>query len=115
MRLGAVGGVVLFPVWSLFNLITNCIFPTPENGESQMSCSTVLKSLVELCKTTAFGAAAGVVGATILRNRGHEFILDPEHAMRAGALGGAVLGPGMIIGLILFTIVYTRFSENRGN
>lgn len=40
--------------------------------------------------TTAFGAAAGVAGSKYLVSE----VIDPLHAAGAGAVGGAVLGPG---------------------
>lgn len=59
-------------------------------------CAGGFKRLVGLCQATALGAAAGGIGAAVLRLHGYD-VMDPLHAARAGALGGAVLGPGETI------------------
>ncbi|KIM20441.1 hypothetical protein M408DRAFT_13012 [Serendipita vermifera MAFF 305830] len=91
MYLGAVGGAGLYPIVTLYIHIKNHLFPSTQNDGD----TSFLNMFVEFRKRVAFGAAAGAIGSTILRNRGgHEFMLDPEHATCAGALGGAVIVPG---------------------
>ena len=60
----------------------------------------LVKTIIDLLQTTALGAAAGGIGSAVLRIHGH-VVMDPLHAARAGALGGAVLGPGEIMQLFV--------------
>ena len=130
MQLGALGGVILLPALTTINLFSNCIFPSQQT-EHAAPCTTFMKSIFELGKTTAFGAAAGAIGSALLGPRGYT-ILDLDHAARAGALGGAVIGPGeyqtsfmrvtdgiillgMAIGLILIMMIIQWARPSREN
>ncbi|KIM28641.1 hypothetical protein M408DRAFT_23680 [Serendipita vermifera MAFF 305830] len=106
MYLGATGGAVLYPIMTAFILTKNHLFPSTQNGEDA-PLTVILNMFIELGKPVAVGATAGAIGSTILRD--HELMLDPEHAARAGALGGTVLIPGFLIGIIVSMMIYKRF------
>lgn len=97
MQIGAAGAAILTPAVILFNMATSVCFPPEDDGfgnRRYVSCpERTCANIFELVKGTAFGAAAGAVGSAVLRLHGHT-MMDPLHAARAGALGGAVLGPG---------------------
>ena len=96
MQIGATGGAILWPAVTFMNSLLGCCFSPQQGTRHRQSVSyptLIFQNIFDLCWTTAFGAAAGVVGSKVLINYGHE-VMDPLHAARAGALGGAVLGPG---------------------
>jgi hypothetical protein len=84
-EIGAIGGVISAIAFGFF---TQCL-PKDENGELwwpfSMASSVIVSTL------------AGTIGCAILQRAQAELHgIDVLHAARAGALGGAVLGPGMI-------------------
>ncbi|KIM28651.1 hypothetical protein M408DRAFT_137727 [Serendipita vermifera MAFF 305830] len=95
-------------------MATSVCFPPEDDGfgnRRYVSCpERTCANIFELVKGTAFGAAAGAVGSAVLRLHGHT-MMDPLHAARAGALGGAVLGPGVMVGLFVGGIVLVGIIE----
>lgn len=104
MQVGAVGGAIVTPAVILFNMATSVCFP-PEvdalgNRRHVSWPERTLTTIFELAKGTAFGAAVGAVGSAVLRLHGH-VTMDPLHAARAGTLGAAILGPGVMVALFV--------------
>ena len=99
MQVGAAGGAIMFPALAVFqSILESCFGPgEPEEGEDPGLVHSVVHNMLSLGMSTAVGAAAGGVGSKVLLAHGVS-VLDPLHAARAGALGGAVLGPGVIVG-----------------
>jgi hypothetical protein len=102
MQVGAAGGAILSPALALLEIILeNCLGIGDPTREAEQDCiCSVYRNMLSLCMSTAFGAASGGVGSKVLLSHGVN-VLDPVHAARVGALGGAVLGPSMIVGGIL--------------
>lgn len=97
MQVGATGGVILLPALLIVSSIEGCL-----NLESMRHSSivSVTLNMLNLCRSIAAGAAAGWAGSNVLLSHGYT-VMDPWHAAWAGALGGTVLGPCMIVGTIL--------------
>jgi hypothetical protein len=102
IEVGAVGGAIIFPAFAVFNIFAeNCLgIKTPEEGDKEELIPSVARNILTLGMGTAFGAASGGIGSKVLLSHGLS-VMDPVHAARAGALGGAVLGPGILVGVIL--------------
>ena len=116
MQVGAAGGAIMSPALAIFNGIAeNCLrIRAPQQGDEDEDgdgdgdgeealgvCSIapnmIARNMLSLGMSTALGAAAGGVGSKVLLLHGVS-VMDPLHAARAGALGGTVLGPGIVIG-----------------
>jgi len=95
MLVGAVGGAIMFPAILVFRGIAEDCLGVRDQVQRASGCS-VIRSMLNLGIATALGAAAGAVGSKVLLPRGFS-VIDPVHAARAGALGGVVLGPGIVI------------------
>jgi hypothetical protein len=102
MQVGAVGGAIMSPALAAFMIFAeDCLgIKEPEEGDEEERIPCVARNMLTLGMGTAFGAAAGGVGSKVLLSHGLS-VLDPVHAARAGALGGAVLGPGILVGVML--------------
>jgi hypothetical protein len=97
MQVGAAGGVVLIPAILVAASIENSL---NTDAMRHSLIGSVILNLLNLGKSTATGAAAGWAGSKVLLSHGCA-VMDPKHATWAGAGGGAVLGPIMIVGVIL--------------
>jgi len=97
MQVGAAGGVILFPALLIVSGIEECL-----NKESmrQSFAVSVTLNMWNLGRSIAAGAAAGWAGSKVLLSHGHT-VMDPWHAAWAGALGGTILGPCIIVGTLL--------------
>jgi len=87
--IGAVGSLVAAPV---IGIPLNCIMgdQRDENGRPRSSWTTILT-------TVLVGTLTGTLGAAVLKHNHFDLQgTDVLHATRAGALGGAILGPGAI-------------------
>jgi hypothetical protein len=96
MQVGAAGGAILLPALLIVGIITSSV-----NTEAirHSLIGSVTLNMLSVGRSTAIGAAAGWVGSTVLLSHGYT-VMDPVHAARAGALGGAVLGPCIIVGTL---------------
>jgi hypothetical protein len=97
MQVGAAGGAVLFPALLFMSGIEGCL---DTEAIRYSAIGSVTLNMVNLVRSTVTGAAAGWVGSKVLSSHGYT-VMDPWHAVWAGALGGTVLGPCIIIGTIL--------------
>jgi hypothetical protein len=97
MQVGAAGGVILLPALLIVSSIEECL--KQESMRHSFIVSVTLNTL-NLCRSIAAGAAAGWAGSKVLLSHGYT-VMDPWHAAWAGALGGTVLGPCIIVGTIL--------------
>lgn len=97
MQVGATGGVILLPALLIVSSIEGCL--NLESMRHSFIVSVTL-NMLNLCRSIAAGAAAGWAGSNVLLSHGYT-VMDPWHAAWAGALGGTVLGPCMIVGTIL--------------
>jgi len=97
MQVGAAGGAILLPA-----LFVVAAFEDRLKTESMQGSliGSVTLNMLSLFRSTAAGAAAGWAGSKVLRSHGFT-VMDPWHAVWAGALGGTVLGPCIIIGTIM--------------
>ena len=97
MQIGAIGALIFTPAVDLFNKITSSYYPAEQDAlgnRRHRSCTErTYRTIFGLCRTTAFGAIVGAIGSSVFRLHGH-IGMDPLHATTAGALGGAILGPG---------------------
>jgi len=107
MQVGAAGGAIMFPALAVSQAVLEYCLGVSDAGmvEGHVLVRSVARNMLNLCMSTAIGAAAGGVGSTVLLSHGVS-VLGPVDAARAGAVGGAVLGPsilvgGLILGLIL--------------
>jgi hypothetical protein len=121
--IGAVGSLVAAPV---IGIPLNCVTGNQQDENGRPS------SWISYITTLLLGTLSGTLGAAILK---HNYFnlegTDVLHATRAGALGGAILGPGAIfllplvflaIGIILSPLwiammfgvewIYTKSSES---
>lgn len=97
MQVGAAGGVILLPALLITAAIGSCL-DTESMQHSLVGYVTL--NMLKLCRSTAAGAAAGWAGSKVLLSHGYT-VMDPWHAAWAGALGGTVLGPCMVVGTIM--------------
>jgi len=98
---GAIGGAVLaLPLaLALHYILLPFRRSDARNGPSWTSN---LSTIVTLGFGAASGAASGAVGVAILNTTRHGNQMDVLHGARAGALGGAVIGPAiLVVGLAL--------------
>lgn len=97
MQVGAAGGAVLLPALLIVSGIEGCL----NNEDMRRSWTgSVTLNMLNLFRSTVTGAAAGWAGSKVLLSHGFT-VMDPSHAAWAGALGGTVLGPFIIVGTIL--------------
>ncbi|CAG7849003.1 SubName: Full=Uncharacterized protein {ECO:0000313/EMBL:CCA67383.1} [Serendipita indica DSM 11827] len=69
-------------------------------------CNILISFIAMLGLIVGWGAAAGAIGSALLRKYGHH-VIGVLAATRAGAVGTAVLGPGVIVAVLLMTICCT--------
>lgn len=105
-QLGAVGGAVTAPAWVIFFLFLATVLRTPsplptEDPEAQKAAKSpvnmvknILKGVVGFFVAPAMGASFGAVGSAILIKH-NKNVLSVLAATRSGAVGGAILGPGV--------------------
>ena len=97
MQIGAIGALIFMPAVVFFNMMTTSCYPAEQDAFGNRRYVTCTErtycNIFELCKTTAFGAIVGAIGSSVFRIHGHVG-MDTLHAATAGALGGAILGPG---------------------
>jgi len=98
MLVGAVGGAIIFPIILIIRLIAKDYLSVrhPEGDRQRTLGYWITSLMLSLSITTIHGAAAGGIESNLLLTYGFN-VIDPVHAPRAGALGGFVLGPGVII------------------
>ena len=97
MQVGAAGGAILLPALLVVAAIEDCL--KTESMRNSLAGSVTL-NMLSLFRSTAAGAAAGWAGSKVLLSHGYT-VMDPQHAAWAGALGGTVLGPCIIIATIM--------------
>lgn len=97
MQVGAAGGAVLLPALMVVAVFEDCL--KTESMRNSLTGSVSL-NILSLCRSTMAGAAAGWAGSKVLLSHSYT-VMDPWHAAWAGALGGAVLGPCIIIGTLM--------------
>ncbi|TDL27134.1 hypothetical protein BD410DRAFT_783325 [Rickenella mellea] len=90
-RIGAIGGPIAAIAFSVLNVI---------------QCGPEMAGIIQILNlfiSVALGAATGAIGCSILIKHHVELPgdIDVLHAARAGALGAAILGPGLLIATIL--------------
>ncbi|KIM20150.1 hypothetical protein M408DRAFT_334120 [Serendipita vermifera MAFF 305830] len=104
MKIGATGGAILCPALIAVVCIYAYIFGPSLNTRDAPPVpywKQVLDIIVlDHCGLAAFGAAVGAVGSKVLISHGHK-VMDPLHAAKAGAVGGAFIKPGIGYGLLL--------------
>jgi len=109
MQVGAAGGAILLPALLVLAAIEDCL--KTESMQNSL-IDSVAVNMLSLGRSTATGAAAGWAGSKVLLSHGYT-VMDPWHAGWAGALGGAVLGPCIIIGTIIFTLIIVSVMRGR--
>lgn len=115
MQVGAVGGAIFTPALLVLGAIIHKIIPSDaqdsdeerEDGwtpPEKTGFHRFLETCLTLTGSSGLGAAAGAIGSAVLRIHG-KTTMDSLHAARAGALGGAVLGPGILVALMALGII----------
>ena len=95
---GAVGGILAAMI---VGVVVSFIPRRSSNGQPPQH-----PWYVQVTSTVLGGTLSGAIGSAILLRNGHDLKgLDTLHAARAGAVGGAIFGPGAIILLPVLIIV----------
>lgn len=95
LQLGATGAAIISPVVGIVYSVIDAFCRSSSPDDPTPRCNLLIW-LLRAAQATALGAAAGGIGADVLRSHGCD-VMDPLYAARAGALGGVVLGPGETI------------------
>lgn len=105
--IGAVGSLISVFILALF---TSCI-PIPKTGDARGNQKAKAPWYIQICTYLLLSTLSGTTGSAILLHNHDLGGIDILHATRAGALGGAILGPGLVlIAPWVFTALFLIFS-----